>query len=263
MVLDLVIVNPAGNITGFVINEDVSKQDYVKISEKIMSRDDLKIEQVGFINTCPKTKTERMDMMGGEFCGNATRSFGLYLAKKRGLCGKGSLSVAVSGMSAELVVEYDVENKFCRTSMPLATSIDYISVDDKQFPVIVFEGIIHVVAEDISINRSLVNRIKEALSAKYQFDAMGVMFLDSQKLFMNPVVYVKETNTTVDEGSCGSGSVAAAIFLAQKNPDGVYTIEVAQPGGTIEVVVEIVQNSCVKATMGGMVEIFDTIEITI
>ncbi len=263
MVLDLVIANPAGNITGFVTNEDVNKRDYAKISEKIMSRDDLKIEQVGFINTCPKTKTERMDMMGGEFCGNATRSFGLYLAKKRSLCDSGSLSVAVSGMSSELVVEYDLKNNLCKTSMPLPTAVDQISIDGIEFPVIVFEGIVHVIAVDIAINRTVFNRIKEELSAKYQFDAMGVMFLDSQKLFMNPVVYVKETNTTVDEGSCGSGSVAAAIFLAQKNPDGVYTIEVAQPGGTIEVVVEIVQNSCVKATMGGMVEIFDTIEITI
>ncbi len=263
MVLDLVIANPAGNITGFVLNQDVSKQDYVMISEKIMSRRDLKIEQVGFINTCPTTKTERMDMMGGEFCGNATRSFGLYLAKKRGFCGKGSLCVAVSGMSGELVVDYDVDNKLCQTSMPLPTSIDYISIGDVQFPVIVFEGIIHVVAEGVSIDRTLFNRIKQALSAEYRFDAVGVMFLDSEKLFINPVVHVKETNTTIDEGSCGSGSVATAIYLAQKKPDGIYKLEIAQPGGIIEVVVEISQNSCVNATMGGPVEIFEPIEILI
>ncbi len=275
MILDLVIANPAGNITGFVLNQDISKRDYVKISEKIMSLEDLNVEQVGFINTCPKTKTLRMDMMGGEFCGNATRSFGLYLAKKHFVCNKqsvcnkqdvcckGFLDVAVSGISEGLVVEYDLKNNYCRTSMPLPTAIDQISIDGVEFPVVVFEGIVHAIAVDITVNRELFNKIKTALVAKYNPDAVGVMFLDNEKLFINPVVFVKETNTTVDEGSCGSGSVATAIYLAQNKPDGTYKMELAQPGGTIEVVVEMQNNKFMSATMGGEVEIFEPIKISI
>ena len=46
-------------------------------------------------------------MMGGEFCGNAARSFGLMLAKRRGMA-EGYLDISVSGMQQALKDELAV-----------------------------------------------------------------------------------------------------------------------------------------------------------
>ena len=77
--LDYLRADPAGNITAFVIG-DVDPAHRAKIANKIIDDYDPSVEQVGFISK-KADGSYRMDMMGGEFCANASRSFGLYLAK--------------------------------------------------------------------------------------------------------------------------------------------------------------------------------------
>jgi len=81
---NVIIANPAGNITAFVLDNNIEKKDYIYVANKLMEIAELEIEQVGFVKE-PKLGGElRLEMMGGEFCGNATRSFGLYLAMLKG-----------------------------------------------------------------------------------------------------------------------------------------------------------------------------------
>jgi len=66
MKLDFIKINPAGNITILIDNFNIYDKDIAKISEELMREDNLHAEQVGFI------KDNHLQMMGGEFCGNAS-----------------------------------------------------------------------------------------------------------------------------------------------------------------------------------------------
>ena len=76
MQLEFVKVNPVENMTVFILDE-VEKSKHIEIAKKLMDYSNLYAEQVGFVE---KMKSEddniavRLQMMGGEFCGNATRS---------------------------------------------------------------------------------------------------------------------------------------------------------------------------------------------
>lgn len=71
--------NPCGNITGFVVAPVYPgyRKAYTKC---IIEQIDKDVEQVGFISPAYEGAPLRMDMMGGEFCANATRAYGLYSA---------------------------------------------------------------------------------------------------------------------------------------------------------------------------------------
>lgn len=233
MKINVVIANPANNITAFVLN-DIEKKDYISIAQKLMNKKEFNIEQVGFVKEPIIGGELRLEMMGGEFCGNATRSFGLYLAKCKGLLDSGSVNVEITGCNTTLNVETNVMKEKASVSMPLMQRLEKISIDaDSEFYLVVFEGIIHVIIENKDIDNHLIENVKKVLMEKYNPDALGVMFLNIKDISMKPVVYVRDTNSLIYESSCGSGTVAAAIYLCRNENEGVFTYEISQPGGII------------------------------
>ena len=76
------VADPAGNITVFVTTP-VEREKYPAIARQLLAREELKGEQVGFIEKTDQGDF-RMEMMGGEFCGNASRSFGYLLCQQAG-----------------------------------------------------------------------------------------------------------------------------------------------------------------------------------
>ena len=74
MDLCYILADPSGNTTAFVLSP-VPPHQYGPVARAVMER--LKAEQVAFLHD------GRMDMMGGEFCGNASRSFALWQALQR------------------------------------------------------------------------------------------------------------------------------------------------------------------------------------
>ena len=72
MELNILRADPAGNITVFVL-DPVEKAQRAAIAEKIMAIPALKAEQVGYACTAEDDVDGHMEMMGGEFCGNALR----------------------------------------------------------------------------------------------------------------------------------------------------------------------------------------------
>ena len=70
--------------------------------------------------------------------------------------------------------------------------------------------------------------------------AFGVMFVDNAADRMNPIVYVRDVDTTYFEGSCASGSAAAACAQATIDMAAgagsvmqMYTYRYRQPAGTL------------------------------
>ncbi len=65
--------DPAGNLTGFVLSP-VAGEGRAALAARLMARD-ASLEQVAFVDEASLTgPLARMDMMGGEFCGNAARA---------------------------------------------------------------------------------------------------------------------------------------------------------------------------------------------
>jgi diaminopimelate epimerase len=242
---DLVIADPAKNITVFVLTS-VAPDDRPRAARALLGDPSLKAEQVGFV--IPPSRTAplwrgaplwRLEMMGGEFCGNAARSFGLYVARQTGLSGKASLEVEVSGMDRPVSVRVDVERGLAEASMPPALGHRTLEYGDAALPVYVFEGITHIIAAGIEPSESAFYAIKGLFEGdphnNAHSDALGVMFWDSAGQLMTPAVYVHATDTLVFESSCGSGSAALGLHLTRTMGSGETTLALRQPGGIIEV----------------------------
>ena len=95
MDLRYILADPSGNTTAFVLTP-VARERYGPVARQVMAA--LDAEQVAFVHD------GRMDMMGGEFCGNASRSFALWQALHTedglSLCpftGQQTVTVRVSG----------------------------------------------------------------------------------------------------------------------------------------------------------------------
>ena len=76
----IVLANPANNITVFVL-DNIKSKDYKNVAKDILENTDYKAEQVGFVKQPTIGGDIKLEMMGGEFCGNASRSIGMIFAR--------------------------------------------------------------------------------------------------------------------------------------------------------------------------------------
>jgi diaminopimelate epimerase len=268
MKLDIVRADPAGNITIFVLTRIDDPALRLRAAKALLADPSLGAEQVGFVipppdfppdfspahsveNRSPARSVEsrlvprrRLEMMGGEFCGNAARSFGLYAARQEGLSGKQDICVEISGALAPVPVHLDIEASTAEAEIPGPLAAGSLEWGGRSFPAYFFEGITQVIAEGLEPDRDLVLGLVEAalddsrlLDGRHPEHARGVMFYDPARRFMRPAVYVAATESLVFESSCGSGTAALAVHLAgglSGGPgDGEDRWEIAQPGGVI------------------------------
>ena len=117
--IKITVANPAGNKTIFV-HDKFERADYVKVAEQLLAMEEYAAEQVAFILDAPECgRAEgRMEMCGLEFCGNATRTFGLMVAKQLGIFGSGKVFVDVSGVDEILTVEVNTDTNYTKVKMP-------------------------------------------------------------------------------------------------------------------------------------------------
>jgi diaminopimelate epimerase len=106
--IDLVWANPSGNIT-LLVTTPVHISNRPEFAQRLMQDKNLRAEQIGFITKPIFGGEGRLEMAGGEFCGNALRCYGLLLAKQRGR--GGLMSVEMSGHSGIVAVETDIHNQ--------------------------------------------------------------------------------------------------------------------------------------------------------
>lgn len=257
---NIVIANPANNITAFVL-DDVDKSLYKKVARDILQKTDYGIEQVGFVKKAKSNADIRLEMMGGEFCGNASRSIGLLYAKQNNITDRDIL-VEITGSEEVLKVSVDLENEIANIQMPLPKSIETIEIKELgNFPIVIIDGIYHIIAERIEATEKNFNYFKNVVNNKYEVEAFGVMFLDRDKNYITPVVYVKNTDTTFFESSCGSGTLATSYYLSQNIDKQYLKYSINQPGGIIESTVYKKNNQVKSITIGGVVNLSAQITI--
>lgn len=258
MKLNVLRADPAGNITLFVL-DPVPVGDRAGIAARIMALPGTDVEQVGYL--CPPVTggAGRMEMAGGEFCGNATRAFGMLTAQKLG--GLPQVLVEVSGCEALVSVDVDWSNRTAKAQMPLPRCVSRVEVDGHPGTLVDLGGIAHLVVEDVLPNLEFFDRAEPLFGAFPEADAYGVVFLNGER--MTPLVKVPAAGTLVWEGSCGSGSLAAAAAQSMTAPDGPFARTYVQPAGTVEASVIRQNGKVVSAWIGGPVTLDPPCQIEI
>ncbi|MDR2785576.1 MAG: hypothetical protein LBB83_06650 [Treponema sp.] len=266
MKYDLLIADPAKNITVFVLNH-IPAEERAALAAAILADPALGAEQAAFVVPPGRGKNRRwhLEMMGGEFCGNAARSFGLYMAGKMGLRGEHTVVIESSGASSPVPVRVDTETGQAEAEIPGPHSITALDFEGHALPVCVFEGITHVFAPDLEPDRERFFAIKEAFerSAPSLPNAFGVMFAGTPAgdadYAMTPAVYVYGTDSLVFESSCGSGSAALTVCKSRSFAEGEAWYRIRQPGGIIETRVVKRAGAVVSVAIGGPVKLWELV----
>ncbi len=250
-------VNPAGNITA-IVEGFVPMAERISLSKKIL--DKKCAEQVGFETAPALGGLYRLEMMGGEFCGNAARSFGYLKALEMFETGEHTIDVEISGTEAPVTVTVDLDKGASFARMPVPNRLEQVTVDNQSYPVVMCNGICHMIALGVIPEESFVKTALDAMKVLKQ-DAYGVMFLDARKGTLTPAVYVPTTDSLVWESSCGSGSVACGWYLTMAESaveeEFVRSYSFCQPGGTIRVELTLQDGRVTACTMGGEIDIVD------
>ena len=252
MGLNVLRADPAGNITLFVLDQ-VPQGERPGIAARLMALTGSDTEQVGFV--CPPLRggAGRLEMAGGEFCGNAARAFGMLTARRLGKLSR--VLVEISGCEGPVAVDIDWSNRTAKAQMPLPRSVGRVEVDGRPGTLVDLEGIAHLVVEDVPPSLEFFQAAEPLFEGIPGLEAYGVMFLDSRKGSLTPLVKVPAAGTLVWEGSCGSGSLAAAVAQSQGAPDGPFVRTYVQPAGVVEAAVLRRGGREVSAWIGGPVSL--------
>ncbi len=258
MDLHVVKLNPSGNTTLFV-TDPVPKEKRAAVARALMDTTCFAAEQVGFLaGETPRPADIFVSMMGGEFCGNAVRcAAALQYFKTRKDGETAEYDVCCSGLShnVKTCVRQIARTVFDVTAeMPKPLSAETVCAGGETFCRVAFPGIVHFChVTDTMPNVSEKERLTRAVLETFPTEAggaTGILFYDGTTL--DPFVYVKETDTLVNESSCGSGTAALAVHLAL-SANGKIHIEAHQSGGLIYADAEAKEGNLIALSIGGPV----------
>lgn len=255
---------PGGNDTFFVVNPSLSRDEYARINKLVLEHYP-KFEQGAVLEPSSQGAVLRMQMTGGEFCGNATRSVAALIAETY-MNGSDDLPVAnyslitqdnnvltfpveVSGTDNLVTAKatrdengWDVEIELPRLPERKVSATTILEFSGTRVPctVVELEGISHILISDSQMpftnnqdrfNSMVADVITQlSWSDRAAFGLIWVKQVDNQ-LAIEPVVFVKSIQTCIYESACGSGSIAVALA---STPEGTQQVtSVRQPSGAV------------------------------
>ena len=251
------ILNPGGNKTALVKSTNFTDKQKCLINRLIMEKY-FEVEQVGFLSN----ETNRLEMAGGEFCMNATRCAVYEYSKEK----EKSIEISVSGTNKSLIGRVLNDNKV-EIKLDISKNIDELIEVQNNFTLVKIDGILIVIFDEekskeyirkIKDNEDLAKKeLKEFMSKSIQTNkkAIGIMLLEkvSDKIKINPVVWVKDIDTVFYETACGSGSLATAIYNYYNCKEEM--LELIQPSGyTVSIVLNTKKQYIEDAIITGIVE---------
>ena len=230
-------INPTQNMT-IIVLDPVDRALQPQVAEKLMDYGSVFAEQVGFLEKPAQPGAmARLQMMGGEFCGNATMSLAAYLAHTGGMQDgeKCVYPLEISGADEILHCDIQKSGSFYAASvaMPLPERIERVNLPGgKSYPAVFFPGIAHLIVPMDEMDESAAENAIAGWCAVLNTDALGIILANSDYTAIKPIVYVRETCSSVWERGCGSGTAAVGAYLASKEQKNI-SVSVSQPGGTI------------------------------
>lgn len=273
MKLEFTKVSPSGNMT-ILIWSEVAREEHAKIANILMDCTyQLGAEQVGYVEKSQNTKAiAHLQMMGGEFCGNATRSLAFMLVARKfpNIIIKNNIAkfyLTVSGVQKPLEVEVECDNDenpiSAKVQMPIYNNIDSVC-QKESVNLVSLEGISHIIVDN---NKTPFKKnsykddfieFRDNLNLKDK-EAVGVMWKTVEadnSISMEPVVWVKETDSYYYETSCGSGTVALALAIAKESNNPYQEFKIYQPSAKyIIAIIERNENQFLNAYIKGSVDV--------
>lgn len=132
--------------------------------------------------------------MGGELCINATLALASTLPRLQGEIQLSTTIAQYVQAGSETTIEIDLPYRVVRGNDGYAT--------------VLFRGIGYMVGINLEEARKLSKKLP-GLCEEYRLPAFGLVAKDRGRIY--PTVFVRGTNSLVNETACGSGSVAAYI----------------------------------------------------
>ena len=248
-----IICRPGGNDTALVFGMDYTPEEKKLINDAIMAKHS-NVEQVGFIDLDQKPE---LQMAGGEFCGNATRSAAnCYLQGK-----EGEIQIIVNKTDVINAGVYNDGKSWCE--IPLYYGEDAITIKEPGIFIVKMNGMVSVVlkpevAKKYLEDKSLLKQHGMDFIKGYHLEdneAVGIMFCEYENsmLKINPIVWVKAIDTLFYETACGSGTTATCMVEAFENKSSAK-VDVLQPSGLIITAdITFENNKVTKAVISGNV----------
>lgn len=260
--IPFVKLSPTQNVT-VLVTQSVPRSEQAAMSAKLLAYDGVGGEQVGFLEPAVIPGAQvRLQMMGGEFCGNATMSVGAYLAEREGLADGESrdyvLEISGANGPTHCLIERTGDAWRGKVRMPCPECVREYELETecglRQVPVVVFPGISHlIVPANEAWSRETIEKCIRSWNDVIGADALGVLRYDEEKMTIEPAVYVPATDSVVWERGCGSGTAAIGCRNAVKY--GAFEGEIRQPGGTIYVAAKAEDGRISDLSIAGTVRI--------
>lgn len=239
MKLKFAKLNPTQNMT-IIVLDPAPRARQSGIAGALMADTSVGAEQVGFLEapTLPGTRA-RLQMMGGEFCGNATMSLAALLAHEDGLAdgAEAVYPLEISGADRLLRcrVRRDGASWVGAVDMPLPEAVSEMELlPGLRVPLVRFPGIAHALVSGDDLTAAAAESAAARACAALGADAMGVVQMEGDGARIRPYVYVRGTAGGVWERGCGSGTAAVGAWRAAR-ARGDVALRVEQPGGAIAV----------------------------
>ena len=237
-------LSPGGNPTALIPAAAVPQNERAAVAAALMSPLHLGAEQVGFIDL--EGDLPSLEMMGGEFCGNACRATAALLVMLRDKRGR-EMEGFLRSSGADEPVAFRVRPG--EDGLDAAVRIDLscarVTPLEPGLILVDIPGITHLLLDE-SLYPAPVDPAGDAAARRAELGlescaAVGCIrhapLGTARAQHIAPLVWVRATNSSCPESACGSGSLALALALNARA--GLSEpLRIRQPSGA-DIIVEL------------------------
>ncbi|CAH0272845.1 Diaminopimelate epimerase [Peribacillus sp. Bi96] len=243
--IDFIKFNPTQNMT-ILVKTNFLVEEYKHIASKIMSYDSVHAEQVGFIEKPINNKAAaKLQMAGGEFCGNACMALAAFVASEKGLKHNDLAEIILEASGTDKLITCQMKRNLgeyhCLVTMPIPKKIEQRTIkydgNDLNMIIVRYHEFIHIVIEVEEFSKTVREKaqsLAKLLGVTLGTNLIGVLLYKSKSEEMAPLIYVPHLDSMIWERGCGSGTASLGAYLAWKNK-GEIVKNIRQPGGDIKV----------------------------
>ncbi|MGG4401026.1 diaminopimelate epimerase [Paenibacillus amylolyticus] len=246
--IDFIKFSPTQNMT-ILVKTDHAAEKYNHIATRLMSYDNVYAEQVGFIEPTRRPEAAaRLEMAGGEFCGNACMALAAHHASEAGLEQQEFMDIMLEVSGTDQLIMCHVkkqQNEYdCQVTMPIPKQIEQRTIRyegiELDMVIIRYAEFIHIVIEVDDFDDTMKKRaqtLARLLGLTLGDKLIGILLYQSHSEEMAPLIYVPELDSLIWERGCGSGTASVGAYLAWSQQRQI-TQYIKQPGGAIKVVAQ-------------------------